>query len=536
MLKELIFNKKNIKYLNFLILIFIFIYMAYKLRYAIVSWDDMLDILVDSYSFYHGRFFTELFNILMIKTIPETLNIPIQNFAFVSEGLTKAGLFTFVIFIIGKCFSGHDENLNKYNFLLYILSCFIIFSFIVPTGDNTIYSTMQFFSGFIVPFIFFIPLWLKISDYYVEKKSPTKKDIFILCILALLTGTGNEIVAAVTLILLSILLIENIILKIKDKNVKINGYIYYPLIICLMSAYTAYKSVGTQALINAWNISIYYNIETIPIFLRMLINIVFIKNLFLWIPSIICLTIIKFLSIENKNRIVKYFIYTYVGILLFSISLYFLGETFPYIYYNHYLYAKFWILYSMILLNIQIILYSLLLYLIGKILIQKNSKSKKVILLILILVPCLIFIFNNYKNRNFSDINKKKSIYISDKLAVFYYTHGYETAILPAETTNNILSVWNDNIPMNIKNNNYEGKKYIIEKYPLYVRYILKYYHIVKTENNIPLDYTVKIKPIDEALNDFYKNGGVLTQDELDKLDFSLIEKQDINNINGLGD
>ena len=191
MLKELIFNKRNIKYLNFFVLIMIFIYMAYKLRYAVVSWDDMLDILVCTYDFTHGRYFTELFNILIIKTIPEILNIPIQNFAFISEGLTKASLFTFVIYIIGKCFSKHDKSLNKYNILVYILSCFIILSFIIPTGDNTIFSTMQFFCGYIVPFIFFIPLWLRISDYYVEKKSPTKKDIVILCILAILTGTGN---------------------------------------------------------------------------------------------------------------------------------------------------------------------------------------------------------------------------------------------------------------------------------------------------------------------------------------------------------
>ncbi len=589
MLKELIFNKKNIKYLNSLVLVFIFVYMAYKLRYAIVVNDDITDILLGNVKFIHGRYFTELFSVFMVKTLPELLKIHVQNFAFVSEGLTKAGLFTFVIFIIGKCFSGQVKNLNKYNFLIYIFSFFLLVSLL--KGLNSIFDTMQFFCGYIVPFLFFIPLWLRISDYYIFKKSPTKKDIFILCIFALLTGTGNELVAAVTLVLLSLLLIENIILKIKDKNVKINGYIYYPLIICLIAVYIAYSAAGTQQLLEDWGIKAYFKLETIPIFLKMLINIVFLKNLFLWIPSIICLVFIKYSKIENKNEIIKYAIYTYIGIVIFYLSLYFFGETYDYtLDENYYIYPRFWILYKILLLDLRIVLYCILLYLTGIFITQEIGKREKNIFLIIMLIPPLLFIFNNYSNVKISDINKKQTLYLTDKVAVFYFKQG-KTAILPADNIDIILPTSNNLFPIDIKNNNYKDKIYYGFKYPHYIQYVKKYYNIEEHANifiqyikiyvysdymfkeyknviskkifdslsfderniilkyivmymnakqpnefqdhiltykinpiNIPIYYAMIFKPIDEALDDFYKNGGVLTQDELNKVDFNLIK------------
>ena len=503
------------------------IYFIYQYKYAVVIWDDIRDIIVrapkDTYT--HGRYFTETFAFIFIKIIPKMFNIPVQNYAFISEGLTKSVFLTFIIYLFGKCFSYKNKYLNSYNLIIYIISIFVLISLMSACNNYLIFETMQFFCGYIIPLVFFIPLWLKISDYYLcwgGVNTLSKKDILKLCILAFLTGMGNEIFAGVTSILLFLLFLENI-LKIKNNNEKINSYVYLPLIFCLISVFFSSKAVGTQALIDNWGITWYFNINSILIFLKILIKIVFIKNLFLWLPSVIGLIILKFSNIENKNKIIRYIIYTYLGLLFFYISLYFLGETYPYYIDKedeYYMFPRFWFLYSMLLLNLRFILYISLLYITGNIINLKLNKELKITLILAIIFSLLSFIFHSYDNVNFSDVNKKRNIYITDKMAVFYFKQG-KNAILPAETANDIISAGDGDFPFDLIFGKYENKIYYENEYPIYFKY-LKQCYLGMSE--IPDKSGIIFKPTEEAMNDFYNNGGILEPEELTDLNFGLIK------------
>ena len=73
-----------------LCIIFTFGIVSYKLKYSIVVYDDILDLVINKLSFYHGRFVSEFLAFLLVKGIPEAFDINIQDFALISQNFVKA--------------------------------------------------------------------------------------------------------------------------------------------------------------------------------------------------------------------------------------------------------------------------------------------------------------------------------------------------------------------------------------------------------------------------------------------------------------
>ena len=102
MLKNILENKKFINASYYIVIILAFLFLLYKLRYAIVIFDDVIDLIIHNFKFYHGRFITELLAALFVKWIPSLLGINIQNFALISENIIKSLTIVFFTIVINK--------------------------------------------------------------------------------------------------------------------------------------------------------------------------------------------------------------------------------------------------------------------------------------------------------------------------------------------------------------------------------------------------------------------------------------------------
>ena len=90
---------KKIYLLEKFILFFIFtVFFCVSMKYPCLSNDDILDVLCLPFFMDHGRFFTSIFKIFLLRELPEFLNIHYQDFAFFSQTIFKAVFLTLIIF------------------------------------------------------------------------------------------------------------------------------------------------------------------------------------------------------------------------------------------------------------------------------------------------------------------------------------------------------------------------------------------------------------------------------------------------------
>ena len=517
-------NKKYktiiINIFSFFILFCLFIYLAVNFRYSYIQNDDIVDLFVHHINFYHGRFITELFSIFIVKNLPLSLNIHPQNFYIFSSQIIKTTIFLTLIYLMSISFYKFKEK-TFYFAPMCILSFFTTMSFIANINYKSCFDTYQFFMGYIFPLVCFCIFWYKLSDFYILNRTFTKKEIFYFFLLSILMSMGNEQINIVTIILLLILFINSLIQKYyyKEKNINLL-YLLFPLILCIITSIFVYSSNGFQEIYNGYNLEISLNfskkelLDFIYVFYKKLIE----DNLFLIIPSIFTIfTIIG--SKENteiKQKLINFVLYSYTSFLIFFTSLYFLGPTFDYRSdANYNILPRYWILYPSLLYSFKIFLYIINFYLLGFLVKISTNKKINTILAFCIILPCLIYIKNEYKPINLSNIEDRRVMYIADKIAVYYFEKG-QTAILPKEEIHVIIPTINDLLPYDLESNNYIGKIYYYDNYPHYLNYLSIVY-------NVDVSKGMSFKTEKEALSDFYKNGGSFEEEELKRLDFSNI-------------
>ena len=99
-MKKIFENSLFINTLNFIILLCMFIFLLIRMKYIYIQNDDICDLVCPGLSFYHGRFFTELFSKFTVFYLPDLLKVDVQDFAIYSEAAVKILLFLSLIYCV----------------------------------------------------------------------------------------------------------------------------------------------------------------------------------------------------------------------------------------------------------------------------------------------------------------------------------------------------------------------------------------------------------------------------------------------------
>ena len=260
-MKNILKNKYIVSTANFAILLFFVVFLTFKLRFAYVMNDDIVDLIVaDQPTFYHGRFFSELISFFTVKILPNILKINIQDFAIISEGLFKAVCFVILIHVIGKVFY-NDKQYNIFICFLNILTFFTLFSMLFDLNFINCFSTLQFFNGYLSPLILFILLWLRLLNLYKINNIQScnniefKSFVYII-LLSVLTTMGNEEIGIV-----SFLIVLNIILKNILKREKLKTEFLIAFLSISITSFFVFTSKGLTCLWDWYNLKINLNVS-----------------------------------------------------------------------------------------------------------------------------------------------------------------------------------------------------------------------------------------------------------------------------------
>lgn len=499
-MKNIFSSKLFVNVLNLIILFSLFIFLSYKLRYSYIMNDDLVDLLVGNFCFYHGRFFTESLSLFLVKFLPDFLNINVQDFAFISEGCFKSFIFVLLIGIVSKSFF-HNKKLNILACVINLITFFTFFSMLFDLHFTSAFETLQVFNGYIFPLIFFILLWYKLLNCFLEPSVYlSKKDkIFSLLkifVLSSLTAMGNEEISIVSIGLLFFLIIHEFIAK---KEVQIEYVVAF--ISQLITGYFVYSAKGFISLWNGYNLNISFDFSMYELksFLYIFYNEIVLNNLFLFVPIILFSICLLCKNDEKIKRTLKYVLMSYFSFLIFFFSLFFIGATNVYSPPPQYeSLPKYWITYSALLMGFKIFLYMLAIFLAGQVYFYFANK-KKYFLLFFLLLELSVYNFSNFEVISLSDYNSKRTMYIFDKLSVFYFRKN-KTAILPRENIEKIMPISNDLMPIDLQTLAYQGKIYYKDRYS-YLRYI-QYVYSVNTSSGM------MFKTYDEAIKNYIDNGG----------------------------
>lgn len=513
-MKDILKNKYFVSTANFAILLFFVVFLTFKLRFAYVMNDDIVDLIVaDQPTFYHGRFFSELISFFTVKILPNILKINIQDFAIISEGLFKAVCFVILIHVIGKVFY-NDKQYNIFICFLNILTFFTLFSMLFDLNFINCFSTLQFFNGYLSPLILFILLWLRLLNLYKINNIQScnniefKSFVYII-LLSVLTTMGNEEIGIV-----SFLIVLNIILKNILKREKLKTEFLIAFLSISITSFFVFTSKGLTCLWDWYNLKINLNVSfsNLANFTSIFYNEIICKNYLLWFPIVFmfCTLYTKKHRDEETKQILTFNLFSYVSFFIFFFALFFLGET--NVYQNEEIY-KYWITYPALLIGFKVFLYVSNLSLYSQIH-SKYSRKYKILFIFVLLISILIYNFNNFEKIYLSDYNAKRTIYIADKYSVFYFRKK-QTAILPKENIDCIMPISNNLMPVDLNTEAYKSKIYYKEKYS-YLYYINYLY-------NVDVSYGMKFDFYKNAESSFFKNGGTLTEEELKNLKFSNI-------------
>ncbi len=505
-IKKLLTNKIFFTSVNIFCLLLIAIFIYYKFRFSLICNDDIFETMLEQVRFAHGRLFPVTIVYIFIRLIPDIFNINYQDFAFVALFL-KTLITCFLIYTVTlSYFKFKPQNFSIV--FLSVITFLTLFSTLIQIDFVWAYDTFIFFIDYIGVVIVYLLAWYKLSDIYINKKPAKKNDIFILCLLSFLIVQCNELLYISFFILLLLLFIESHILKLKN-----NKYIVYPLIVLILTFFPVIFSNGSKDMLEAYNISIFnfQNIFQIKDFTILFLKKIFIYNLFLIIPIIFSMVL---LYLNKEKQIFKYFLYSNMGFLLFLYGTILLPKTCVYTQ----LADKWWFLCPGLMIGYSIFLYSGSLFLLGYISILNIINKLKYLCIILFCTGCLSQIIIHF------DINKiiclhsfqgvRKMMYIDDKLSLFYINKG-KTIVLPAYQPFYLLP---DVHPYDLAASP-EFYSQIFDKNR--ARYLI----YLENNYNVKVNVGVTFKNNETAINEYLSEGGILTKEELRKLNFSDIKQ-----------
>ena len=512
---------KKITGLKYFYLIFnsiIFLLLTFILfqyfKNAIIVHDDIVDLMQNNVKFYHARYLTTFFSLFFIKILPNILGIHPQNFAVFSEGLLKVIIYNTLVIILSSAFFKFYNK--KYSFLslptgiIYILTFFTTLSFVVETHITPIFETYAYFSGYLVPIIFFILFWYNNSILFfnneLDEEKIFKKFVIIQSFLCILTCTGNEILAFFSIIFMFLTIIDILI----TKRIKMIKYILTPLCISILTTTFVLTNDYSQVIYEeAYKLDIIIpSLKTIPTLFTLYCKTVFSDNIFLWLPVIASYLILIFVKDKQNINVIKYTSYLIITCLIFFALTLFLPRTCPYTEDN----LKFWTEAAQLQYEFSCIMFLIILYLTGYIS-KLNNKDAKYLIYNILIFCSFMYIILYYKDLRIDlyTPEMKKNLYITDKIAVHYLRQN-KPAIINIENKINYL----------IGEYVHLGDKYQNTIFKLQ-RYDFRYLGYLNTIYKVNIEPGIMYKNKESSENEFEKSGGTITEEELKKLDFSKI-------------
>lgn len=508
-------NKFNfVSLLNILVLFVLFFILMNKFKYAVIANDDMLDYFINTFKFFHGRFIESVIQSVIIGIIPLKFNLNIQNFSTFIQSAIKSIIMASMAYTLILPFYKFNKK-NIYMPLGTIFTFSIFCYFVLKLQFVFGIEVSAFFFGYIMPIPFFSLLWLSIYDFLMQNNISGKR-LFCTAILAVIASSGNEMYNFVLFTIILFLFIYSL----KKKNIKlIKEFLILITIITAMGIIVITNS-GFNEIIHGYNLNLVFQFSLSEISRFIYVYLVkLVKDCFiLWLPIIIfyitCFT--KFKKEEEAKKILIYISISLTGFMLFFSSLYFLGETFNYMNYepyNHF--PKFWILQPGILIMYYMFLLMLDVFIAGFIFNKIQIKIKSYIK---ICIFVLIILFSVFSINALEPAPKfvRETLYKLDKYSVFYFKQG-KTAVLSDKNIEFIMPLYTNHMPKDLEDktgNAYKNKIY--NDYP-YLEYIKKMYKVDTSKG-------MTFKSEDEARLDFINSGGILSDEELKKLDFSEIK------------
>jgi hypothetical protein len=510
-------------FINLIILLLGFFFLVYKIRFSCVYGDDITDFFPYNWNFFHGRIFTELLSVFFVKWFPAALHINIQNFAIISESVLKAVIYCILVYIVSLSYNKFKNNKIIFPLAL-IASFFIIFAILIQNNFTAHSIKMdEYYQGYITAVIFYLLLWYQIKNISVDDNFCEKKqNVLILLICGLLNLTSNTELTVASIILIMFVLIENLILYIKSKNeIFIKKVRILLILFCLMlfGMLLLWKNPFAITMVFAEHdikFNFFPEITTVFNFAEMFFKNVIVYNI--WFIVILLINLVLILTNKNADkRQITLIIYSLIGFFIFQIATMFCNVN---CYCTEEKY-KFWFLHGGLISDFSICLYFFTLYLFGYI--YNSLEYKRFINNALIIISLFIIslysynIFTNYCDRLcFSTNSERRDMYIADKISV-YYLKNNKDIIFPLNIDFQLDVIWgyeiefSNNDKMTICNQDKEKNPYLN-----YLNYVY----------SIKLPECVTFRLNDDALRIYRDNGGILTDEELEKLDFRNIEKQ----------
>ncbi len=463
---------------------------------------------------YIGQFLDKFFS----YGLPCMLGIHPENFQVSYHAIIRAVFMAFTLLVMGRFVSIYEKSKLLY-LLFYIFLIVLIIKYIPSSNIIAIYYS---FYRYCFSILFFGIFWLFIYKNITgleNNKSIWKLIGVSLC--GYIIGTSSEIVFFASCALTSLLVIwklVGILLKnrIKDNviinslQIKLNRNFYVPIIffaigVILFVSSSGFKDVSADR--GMTNVVVTYDL--LKEFTSYFINNCFYEIKEFWIAFLILACSGIYLSIRNKDLRVPLFVFCFLfSLMAVMFSLVLCGKTCGNVtFFINQINVLF--LYKMLLL----IPFGLMLSYIS----QYVLKSSKHHLLIILCLAVVLFSFVNinllFNSTNFvreiatySDLllKRKQGNYILEKLTRFYYLNN-KTVILPKELIDED-SHYIDDID-STTNCVYEINQLTHANY----------YNIYKTIPNVSPYICIK----DNAIDEFYNNGGYITKEELNKLDFN---------------
>ncbi len=512
-MKKLLYNKIIINSFSAIILAVIFIFLLVHLKYPIIINDDMSDLITNKWALHHGRFIMEIIGTFIVIILPKLLNINIQDFAIFSQSIVKASIFSIFLYVLSSQF--YKSNIKNLGLSFFIcFSFFLIFAILIKNDFVWCFDTYQFFSGYFASTLFFVLFFQKFYDYYVNDAKINKFDFIIVPILLSFVATSNEMYSIVSIFLLFLLLYNS--LKIRDIDDKRNNYkiFLFSFIFALIITLCSLFANGSKVLWEAYNLK--FDFSLLPSeffsFIRIYIKYIIQNNAHFILPILICFVLIstRYGKDKKTNKILNYSIFTLFGFFLFLFGTIFLPKTCIYTELSD----KYWFLHPGLLIGFSMFLIALLYMLLGYIFsIEKNIKIK-ILVIGLSIVSCITFIFQNFSFEKIKFIHSykgiKASMYINDKIALFYLKRG-EVAVIPKEQAVFLIP---DIQPHDLMNKPELYKQIYNKERARYLIYLEENY-------GINVSPGITFLPYDEAIDKYEKAGGTFSDEEFKQIKFS---------------
>ena len=464
----------------------------------------------------HGEGFIGLFlTKFFCFGLPNMLGLHPSDFIGPYSGFVRGLLTVAILMTIAYWGCFYKKSKTLFLFLYVVLIAFFFWS---APQCMMLMCNFNFYRYFL-PMIFLVLFWnFLLKNLLAKRKKINFFYLAVACFSGYVTATSVEITIFSTLMCITLIILYSIFVNVFIKNDKLKKslklnldinfwlpILFFCVFIILFTTSQGFKEIACDSR-GLGRIAV--DFDMVKEFMKVFFDLYIVKKLFYVLSFVVLFTMSAFIAVR-KNKIKKIIFPFFYVISLYSVifSLIFLGKT-------HY-FGDFWITHSNIIFLYDLLLIFITLYCLSFVLqnpIIKNIKVRRTIIAILAGIMffqsfiCCKEGISDSKDQNNYLYAYKKSMYISEKMLRFYCLKD-EIAILPKKLFMSLrYEVWTFEATQ--KENDYYINSVITDSY---------YKRIYHDTTHKYIGFVLR----DDAVEQFYKNGGSFSKEELENVQFS---------------